>query len=136
MNAMVGDAGDISVGGTNQNNPHYVQFFRITDIQHPTRIFVFLDEHPDSINDGYFINRAYTWKWIDLPATYHGGATTFAFADGHSEMHRWLSGSTAAPSQPEAAALPRIVPQYDQDFDWLTDKMSVHPVSSTESGSE
>src|SRR5205814_9184119 len=64
---IFGDAGDISASGTNQNNPKYIQFFRVTDIVRPSNIFVFLDEHPDSINDGYFVNKAYVPKWLDLP---------------------------------------------------------------------
>ena len=47
MNAMVGDAGDISKDGFNTNNPDYLQFFKITQIPKPTDIFVFLDEHPE-----------------------------------------------------------------------------------------
>ncbi len=56
MNAMVGDAGAISASGVNSNNPTYQQFFKITQVPHPADIFVFLDEHPDSIDDGYFVN--------------------------------------------------------------------------------
>ena len=59
MNAMVGDAGEFSTNGVNTNNPDYTQFFKITQIPQPTEIFVFLDEHPDSINDGYFLERDY-----------------------------------------------------------------------------
>ena len=44
MNAMVGDAGDVSISGVNQNNPNYVQFFDVATIPQPSRIFVFLDE--------------------------------------------------------------------------------------------
>ena len=90
MNAMLGDVGKFTGGGTNSNNPDYMQFFKITQIPHPSEIFVFLDEHPDSIDDGYFINRAYHWQWIDLPASYHNGSTAFSFADGHSALHRWM----------------------------------------------
>jgi prepilin-type processing-associated H-X9-DG protein len=25
----------------------------------------------------------------DVPASYHGGAGGFSFADGHSEIHKW-----------------------------------------------
>ena len=126
MNAMIGDAGDLSITGYNRNNPDYVQFFNITSIPNPARIFVFLDEHPDSINDGYFINKAYDWEWIDLPASYHNGAASFSFADGHSEIHRWRSASTKPPSQPDAAPLPIKLPKTDwDDFDWLIDRMSV-----------
>src|SRR5687768_7636123 len=45
MNAMVGNAGDLSASGTNVNNPTYKQFFAFTEIPKPSSIFVFLDEH-------------------------------------------------------------------------------------------
>ena len=78
-------------------------------------------------NDGYFINKAYVWKWLDLPASYHNGATSFAFADGHSDIHRWMHPRTKPPPLPEAAALPLETPKYDPDLDWLIEKMSVEP---------
>jgi len=54
MNAMVGDAGENSRYGTNFFNPEYKQFKKFTDFVDPTSIFVFLDEHPDSLNDVAF----------------------------------------------------------------------------------
>jgi len=126
MNAMIGDAGDLSLAGFNRNNPDYVQFFNMSSIPEPAKIFVFLDEHPDSINDGYFINKADYWEWIDLPASYHNGAASFSFADGHSETHRWRVASTKPPSQPDGAPLPMKLPKSDWgDFDWVIDRMSV-----------
>jgi prepilin-type N-terminal cleavage/methylation domain-containing protein/prepilin-type processing-associated H-X9-DG protein len=133
MNAMVGNAGEISQSGVNQNNPNYVQFFDMGAIRKPSMIFVFLDEHPDSINDGYFLNKRvysayynYTAQWIDLPASYHNGATSFGFADGHAELHKWRFADTRPPSQPEAVKLPLDIPpdQY-ADFNWMMDRMSV-----------
>jgi prepilin-type N-terminal cleavage/methylation domain-containing protein/prepilin-type processing-associated H-X9-DG protein len=130
MNAMVGDAGDISKSGVNQNNPDYIQFFDSASIPRPARIFIFLDEHPDSINDGYFLNKWYTPpadpSWIDLPASYHGGGASLAFADGHAEIHKWLNAQTKAPPQPDSLLLPMDVSddKYD-DFYWLLGRMSV-----------
>ncbi len=31
--------------------------------------------------------------FTDAPATYHNGAAGFAFADGHSEIHRWIGNT-------------------------------------------
>ena len=56
----------------------------------PTETWVYLDEHPDSINDAGFFNPHAT-SWVDLPASYHNNACGFAFADGHSEVHKWVS---------------------------------------------
>ncbi len=134
MNAMVGDAGEVSQKGVNRNNPNYVQFFTLAAVPRPSAIFVFLDEHPDSINDGYFLNQApyyagsYSYReWTDLPACYHNGAANFSFADGHSETRRWHDRSTTAPSQPDAAQpLPRDVPSGEGgDFDWVLGRMSI-----------
>ena len=130
MNAMVGDAGSFSQSGTNVNNPDYVQFFRLSAIPKPTQIFVFLDEHPDSIDDGYFVNRAYSLEWHDLPASYHGGATSFSFADGHSELHHWRYASTQPPARPGAAGLPVQIPKEELgDFYWVTSHMSTEQPS-------
>ena len=104
MNAMVGDAGNFSQTGTNLNNPGYVQFFKAFTIPRPSDIFVFLDEHPDSIDDGYFLNREVSpASWNDLPASYHDGAASFSFADGHSEIKKWrdqkVRGCSSVPSK-------------------------------------
>jgi len=127
MNAMVGDAGDLSKTGANQNNPAYVQFFKMTAIPEPSQIFVFLDEHPDSIDDGYFLNRAADHTWVDLPASHHDGAAAFSFVDGHARMKRWVVPSTKAPAKPGAAVLPLYVSKGQlADFNWVTEHMSVY----------
>jgi prepilin-type N-terminal cleavage/methylation domain-containing protein len=126
MNAMIGDAGEISSSGVNTNNPDYVQFFKITQIPQPTEIFMFLDEHPDSINDGYFLERDYYPEWHDLPATYHNNATAFSFTDGHSALHRWTQPDTYRPPIPDGANLPISVPSSgNQDLEWVLGHMSV-----------
>lgn len=141
MNAMVGDAGNFSTNGYNVNNPNYTQFFKTTQIPQPADIFVFLDEHPDSIDDGYFLNKdtptangAYgasggaADQWLNLPASYHNRATAFAFADGHATLHRWSKSTTVRPAAPFAANLPIAIPSSPADaaadFDWMMAHMS------------
>jgi prepilin-type N-terminal cleavage/methylation domain-containing protein/prepilin-type processing-associated H-X9-DG protein len=120
MNAMLGNAGEFLSGTVNTNNPGYEQFFRLSQIPNPEDIFAFVEEHPDSINDGYFINRFGTYEWMDLPASYHGRAGSFAFADGHAESHRWRNSGTMPAARPDAAALPRFVPQGQRaDLYWV-----------------
>ena len=138
MNAMIGDAGDASASGVNVNNPGYVQFFKLTKIPQPAEIFVFLDEHPNTIDDGYFLNKApenaggayggagYSHaEWTDLPATYHNNATSFSFADGHSVLHRWMVTSTIYPVQPDVPYLPINVSAQRTDLNWILSHMSV-----------
>src|SRR5204862_2285927 len=79
----------------NNNYPTYRQFLKAASIPNPAQLFVTCDEHPDSINDGFLQANPHTdtapSKWDDLPATYHDGACGFAFADGHSEIHKFKS---------------------------------------------
>jgi len=63
----------------------------------PADLWVFVDEHPASINDGGFAvrmpnNSADTASqgWVDLPAGFHGDAGAFSFVDGHAETHKWV----------------------------------------------
>ena len=127
MNAMVGDAGEFTRYGTNVNNPSYKQYLKHSDIPDPSDIFVFIEEHPDSINDGYFLNRAYSWQWTDLPASYHSGGANIAYSDGHTEARRWKEGSTRKPPFPDGAGLPvNLLANERNDFNWLMAHTSHH----------
>jgi len=55
----------------------------------PAQTWVYVDEHPDSINDAGAFPPNSANNIPDAPATYHNGAAGFAFADGHSEIHKW-----------------------------------------------
>ena len=135
MNAMIGNAGSFLNNGVNINNPTYKQFLSITQITHPSDIFVFLDEHPDSIDDGYFINKDPETannsgaEWIDLPASYHNNSAAISFADGSALLHHWLNPTTLPPSEPNAANLPISLPaapaDAQADFNWILSHMSI-----------
>lgn len=126
MNAMVGNPGALMQWGVNVNNPTFQQFLKESDFRDPSSIFVFLDEHPDSINDGYFLNQPGSQQWTDLPASYHNGGGSFSFADGHTELHHWRCDSTVRPSLPDAAALPiSLHPDELTDLNWVLRHTSV-----------
>ena len=120
MNALVGDPGEV----TNRFNPLYTQFFKLAEVVNPSGIFVFLDEHPDTINDGFFVNRLEDYVWGNLPASYHNRAVNLSFADGHQESHRWLLDDTVRPALQGAArgGFPAVP---TTDFDWLKVRTSV-----------
>ena len=66
----------------------------------PATTFVFLDEHEDSINDGYFFighpeDRSQGWN--DVPASRHSRGANLVFADGHAEWHKWQDKRTIQP---------------------------------------
>lgn len=63
----------------------------------PARIYVFTDEHENSIDDGAFcfanpyskVGSKYPPFWDDYPADRHGNGSNVSFADGHVEHWRW-----------------------------------------------
>ena len=81
---------------------NYRIYAKSAEIVNPVKTFVFVDEHPDSINDGALAVQmadpgATSAKIIDFPASYHNGACGFSFADGHSEIHKWQGSKIKAP---------------------------------------
>ncbi len=66
----------------------------------PAHTWVYMDEHPDSINDAGAFPPDKNNNIPDAPATYHNGAAGFAMADGHSEIHKWKG---PAMNRPRAA---------------------------------
>jgi hypothetical protein len=63
----------------------------------PARTWVYMDEHPDSINDPTGLPPNQADNMPDGPATYHNCAAGFAMADGHTEMHHWKGGKMTRP---------------------------------------
>jgi prepilin-type processing-associated H-X9-DG protein len=105
MNNFVGSpAQAINSGGNNGSSlKGYVTYQKDTAIPSPTLAFVFLDEREDSINDGTFFSSVDNPGSIgDIPANHHNGAAGFSFADGHSEIHKWLSAALKGPIQTTA----------------------------------
>ncbi len=137
MNCYVGPSGPGWTSTGNAFYPNYSQFLKLGAIPNPANLYVTLDEHPDSINDGYFKNYAdpniSNWSpqnWNDLPASFHNGAGGVSFSDGHSEIHKWKSTvctilpvklSPGIPHIPFSSDLPNVT----LDIQWLASRSSV-----------
>jgi prepilin-type N-terminal cleavage/methylation domain-containing protein len=72
------------------NNP-WRTFGKMSDAgpPSPANLWVFVDEDASGLNDAAFAMEMGSPVWQDLPGTYHNMGCGFAFADGHSETHRW-----------------------------------------------
>jgi len=112
----------------------YRMFVKTTDIvtPPPSRLWVFLDEREDSINDGWFavIMDGYdpispkSYQIEDYPASYHNRAGGFSFADGHSEIKKWVDGRTT-PNLKKGQLIPLGVSSPNNpDVAWLQDRSS------------
>ncbi|HEX5222750.1 MAG TPA: prepilin-type N-terminal cleavage/methylation domain-containing protein [Verrucomicrobiae bacterium] len=88
----------------------------------PSETWVFLDEHPCSINDSGFFN-PYVAQWTDQPASYHNGAAGFSFADGHSEIHKWVASLSTAQAKAVDTSYTGVtakpVVRGDKDLSWM-----------------
>jgi len=108
-----------------------------TQMANPVKTFLLVDEHPNSINDASIAvqcagNERFSppgsSRIIDFPASYHGGACGFSFADGHSEIHKWQGNYIQQPVNfDNASGLPLGVSAQDSwvDMHWLAERTSV-----------
>lgn len=120
LNSLIGNPGEL----TNRFNPQLVQFYKISDLSRPATVYCFLDEHPDTINDGFFMNRWDEYRWGNLPGSYHAQACTLSFGDGHVETHRWQLLETCKP--PDRGATAGVFDAKPaSDFEWLRQRSSI-----------
>jgi prepilin-type N-terminal cleavage/methylation domain-containing protein/prepilin-type processing-associated H-X9-DG protein len=132
MNAMFGrsnnEAGDNTARGQSWAfGGAYRQFIRTGDVPEPAKTWLTLDEHPDSINDAFFVTDPAVNNWQDIPASYHNGAAGFSFADGHAEVKKWLSATS---KYPVGFVYPNVR-QFDaagrQDMLWYRERIQLIP---------
>jgi prepilin-type processing-associated H-X9-DG protein len=74
-----------------------------SSIQHPSERFLWVEENdPRGENQSSWAMHpgtplTYTGAaFVDSVAAWHGNSSTFSFADGHAENHRWLDSATMA----------------------------------------
>ncbi len=127
MNGYLGYPGGTVPG----NSPPFKSALKMSDITRPgpSDVFVFLDEHENSINDSHFTAfrdmRAFgNQPWLDTPSGRHGNATGYAYADGRAEIHKWVDsdvqkisyGANDTPAyNPGLVGMPG-----PSDFAWVT----------------
>jgi prepilin-type N-terminal cleavage/methylation domain-containing protein/prepilin-type processing-associated H-X9-DG protein len=113
--------------GANVSSKKYHTYFKRSDIDNASMRYVFLDEHPDSINAGGFANMMVenpgSARIIDYPASYHNGACGISFSDGHAEIKKWRDARTRAPVNYDISKLPlNVASPNNQDIIWLSDR--------------
>ena len=128
MNAIFGIFSDGESGDDTRQGIHwgtagtYRQFLKTTEVPKPARTWLFIDEHPDSINDGFFDNDPTQTAWADTPGSEHAGGCGFSFADGHSELRMWLSKTSRFPVRYQDGVDDGSCPPFDAagriDFSW------------------
>ena len=112
-------------------SPTFKVYVKETDMVRPApvNLWVFVDEHPDSINDGGFAVKmpisGTDTVWVDVPAAYHGGACGFSFADGHAEIHKWLRPQAIPPVKYQMIS-GQIAVNDNPDVRWVAARTSAY----------
>ncbi len=105
-----------------RNNP-YATYGKFSSVIHPSpsSVWVLVDENAEGLNDAAFAFEMTEPAWLDAPGSYHNGGCGFAFADCHSEIHKWL-----APPQPQGDA-------NQIDWSWMQQRTSAYVGSQSQS---
>ena len=127
-----GDWLDPAGFGVNGSSKKYRTYFKTTDMGVPgaARLWLFVDEHPDSQNAGGFANMMVERadgsdaRIIDFPASFHGDAGGIGFADGHAEIRRWLDARTRPPVRYNNNLQLNVASSRNIDMMWLSERTS------------
>ncbi len=91
----------------------------------PDRLWVLMDEHPDGINDGFFVIDMTGYptspgqtRIVDFPAPYHGRGATLGFADGRAEVRVWRDNRTVPPG----GLVLNVAQPNNPDIIWLQER--------------
>jgi prepilin-type processing-associated H-X9-DG protein len=137
MNGQMGATYPVVQAADATDNPGYLTYVKTSDIVRPTpaNVFVFADESPGSIEDGYFeISSSGQSVERDgffprVPACYLEGGCGFSFADGHAEIHRWQTTALVIPVQEGFSINYPIRPVaggLNPDWIWFTQHATSH----------
>lgn len=125
MNCYVGYNPEDSI----KIDPTFRKFVKSSDIIHPTMTFVFIDEHEDSINDGWFGMNMNGYESDpsqygirDYPASYHNRAAGLSYADGHSEIRKWQDARTTPAAKQGQALQLNVASPNNVDVGWLQER--------------
>ena len=110
-------------------NPKYRVYKKTTHVTQPGTFFIFGEIHPFSICRPQFGVHMEGNNIYHVPGgAFHGKPSNFAFADGHSESHKWVNAKFNDPKLTEADAfwhshettLPRTTTaEIQKDLNWL-----------------
>jgi prepilin-type N-terminal cleavage/methylation domain-containing protein/prepilin-type processing-associated H-X9-DG protein len=109
-----------------------IPFKKDTQMLNPSMTMVFIEEadYRNGYNNG-------TWAldtlpiapgWVDPFAVFHGENSSFSFADGHAENHRWTDGLLIKAAKDSANGISSFYwstggnPSANRDFRWVYDR--------------
>jgi len=131
MNALFGRSDNLTTSTSGKSwvdSGNWRQYLKTSQVPQPSMTWLTVDEHPDSINDAFFIasTSQNNTQWGDLPASYHNGACGFSFVDGHAEIRKWLSATSKYPVKYSFSVRP-FDAAGKQDWAWYYPRVGLIP---------
>lgn len=121
----------------------YWNFKKLSDCNapSPSKLWLFVDEREDSINDGWIAVDMGSWDpyrpaattMVDWPASYHNKACGFSFGDGHSEVHKWVDPRTSPPVKRGVELTLGLASPNNKDIEWIQERTSSKVMGATRS---
>ena len=114
---LTADAGHIA-------NTQFYCYGKLSDLVSPTPagLWVFIEENPDSINDGAYANvgpiQPTAYRMIDYPGAWHDRGAMLSFADGHVEERKWVDARTV----PVTQSITVTAQPNNPDITWLANR--------------
>jgi type II secretory pathway pseudopilin PulG len=109
-------------GGQWENPADYWPISKMTTIQKPSQMYVFVEESdPRGWNLGTWVLNVAQDNWVDGIAVFHVFASSFGMSDGHAEMHKWIEPTTIKAGRDFAAGTSAFYWQRKRpvDRDWI-----------------
>ena len=131
MQSQMGDDYPAVQRTTTTDNPGWAFFFKLSQLispMGPSKGIVFLEENMCNLQDGYLQVSDYEPKFPDVPGSYHHWGCGMSYADGHSEIHTWVTPTLKIlvtynmPVQNNITATPGG--PRNTDWDWWTNHTS------------
>jgi prepilin-type N-terminal cleavage/methylation domain-containing protein/prepilin-type processing-associated H-X9-DG protein len=128
MNSQVGQylLTKLGPGYGSNPSPGYKIYNMMNDFTCPAPAsgWIFCDEHPGSIDDGFLKISMNTGVWTDVPGSFHGGSCTFGFADGHVELHKWTDSQSKVSVNRGVTVKNLRLGQTNADYQWFVQRSS------------
>jgi prepilin-type N-terminal cleavage/methylation domain-containing protein len=107
----------------------YVVYTKLSNMIRPGpgKTWVFIEESSICIDDAFFpLDPRTTTTWFASPAVLHGNASVLAFADGHSDAHRWTDGNMIHGTGANSSGNNVPADPNSQDLSWFLSITTVH----------
>jgi prepilin-type N-terminal cleavage/methylation domain-containing protein len=123
MNSQMGNV--YTFGLTRSYNAGFRAYRKVAEIlacPGPSQSLVFCEENMCSMNDGYLQVNNGSATFPDVPGSYHVWSCGFSFADGHAELHKWVTPVLKIPVKFNYTTASISTVSVNADWQWFSQR--------------